>query len=142
MFRTIKALSYISLKQNVVCRCSCSYSTSHYKGHIEATPLQKVVLGVGSAIASFLNPERGDMVATLGDVTSPFATKAMLARMLAHPAGRDILSRKPILRYSSTGQDGVNLQWLRSLPESSFGGSYVRWMDRHGFDPNERPLVK
>lgn len=40
-----------------------------YPTHVPTSPTQKVLLSVMSAFTVFSDPERGDMLATLGEVT-------------------------------------------------------------------------
>lgn len=40
-----------------------------YESHVPTTPAQKLLLSVASALSVFANPERGDMLAALGEVT-------------------------------------------------------------------------
>lgn len=43
-----------------------------YASHVPTTPTQKLLLSVASALSVFANPERGDMLAALGEVTGAF----------------------------------------------------------------------
>jgi hypothetical protein len=69
-----------------------------YPNHRPTSLFQKGLLAAGSALAAIINPERADMVATLGETTGPFALRALHAKMVAHPIGREILHTKPRLR--------------------------------------------
>jgi ubiquinone biosynthesis protein COQ4 len=57
--------------------------------------------------------------------------------MLAHPTGRRILRERP--RLTSTS---LNLDYLRSLPQTSLGGAYVTWLDREKVSPDTRDAVR
>lgn len=43
-----------------------------YEHHAPTSPAQKVILSAVSAFSVFANPERGDMLAVLGEVTGAF----------------------------------------------------------------------
>ncbi|KAF1784882.1 Ubiquinone biosynthesis protein Coq4 [Phytophthora cactorum] len=88
-----------------------------YDSHMPTTPLQKIVLSVTSALTVFTNPERGDMLAALGEVTAR------------------ILAEKPVIR-----NDRIDMDYLRALPDDSFGRHYATFMDSHGFDADGRSL--
>lgn len=66
-----------------------------YSTHRPTSLLQKGLLAAGSAVAAILNPERADMVATLGETTGHWALRSLHARMAADPTGRLILQNKP-----------------------------------------------
>lgn len=40
-----------------------------YETHMPTSPTQKILVSVASALSVFVDPERGDMLAALGDVT-------------------------------------------------------------------------
>ncbi|RLN49141.1 hypothetical protein BBJ29_005396 [Phytophthora kernoviae] len=108
-----------------------------YNSHMPTTPLQKLVLSVTSALTVFTNPERGDMLAALGEVTGRDALQRIHARMCADPVGARILAEKPVIR-----NEQIDMKYLRSLPEDSFGQAYATFMDSHGFDADGRSLVR
>ncbi|KAG7400929.1 Ubiquinone biosynthesis protein [Phytophthora boehmeriae] len=108
-----------------------------YDSHMPTTPLQKLVLSVTSALTVFANPERGDMLATLGEVTGRDALQRIHARMCADPVGARILAEKPVIR-----NEQIDMKYLRALPEDSFGRAYASFMDSHGFDADGRSLVR
>ncbi|KAH7463594.1 Ubiquinone biosynthesis protein COQ4-like protein, mitochondrial [Phytophthora ramorum] len=108
-----------------------------YDSHMPTTPLQKLVLSVTSALTVFTNPERGDMLAALGEVTGRDALRRIHARMCADPVGTRILADKPVIR-----NDKIDMEQLRAMPANSFGHHYAAFMDSHGFDANGRSLVR
>ncbi|KUI62619.1 Ubiquinone biosynthesis protein coq-4, mitochondrial [Cytospora mali] len=57
--------------------------------------------------------------------------------MLSSPTGRRILRDRP--RMTSTS---LNLPYLRSLPATSVGATYVAWLDREGVSPDTRSAVR
>ena len=82
------------------------------------------------------------MIATMGETTGYLAIKYMRQQMMADPVGRQILewdtkwlndwndymigfySEQPRI---NTGT--VDLSYLKSLPDGTFGREYVRWLD-------------
>lgn len=95
----------------------------------------RVAGALGSAVLAFIDPARADSVALLGDLTGERALKAIKARLEGCPSGRQILATRPRLR-------ALPLAPLRALPPTSFGRVYVDYLDRYGFDPDERHDVK
>ncbi|KKY20998.1 putative ubiquinone biosynthesis protein mitochondrial precursor [Phaeomoniella chlamydospora] len=57
--------------------------------------------------------------------------------MLSSPSGRQILRERP--RISS---QTVDLDYLRTLPETTFGKIYVTWLDREHVTPDTRDPVR
>jgi ubiquinone biosynthesis protein COQ4 len=57
--------------------------------------------------------------------------------MLRNPTGRRILRDRPRITSQS-----LNLDYLRSLPETSVGRNYVMWLDREGVSPDTRSAVR
>ncbi|RLN48694.1 hypothetical protein BBJ28_00021106 [Nothophytophthora sp. Chile5] len=108
-----------------------------YDSHMPTTPLQKLLLSVASAVTVFANPERGDMLAALGEVTGRDALRQIHARMCADPVGARILAEKPVIR-----NEQIDMPYLRALPSDSFGHAYATFMDSHGFDADGRSLVR
>ena len=96
-----------------------------YAGHVATTGLQKAILAVGAAVTALSNPYRGDMVAVLSEVT-PAVLQQLKGCMELTAEGRDILNERP--RISSKS---IDLAALRSKPETSFGGAYARFIEKH-----------
>lgn len=109
-----------------------------YPGHVPLYNIEKLLMFVGSGIGSFFHPEQNMNIVALGEST---AIRPVLRRlqkqMLSDPVGRQILRERP--RMTSTS---LNLDHLRSLPESSIGRTYVEWLDREGVSPDTRVAVK
>jgi ubiquinone biosynthesis protein COQ4 len=57
--------------------------------------------------------------------------------MLSNPTGRRILRDRPRITSRS-----LDLDYLRSLPDSSVGRNYVMWLDREGVSPDTRDAVR
>jgi ubiquinone biosynthesis protein COQ4 len=110
----------------------------NYPGHVPLTPLERVSLAVGSAVASLLNPYRHDMIAALGEATAqPFFITQLRNRMLASPTGRRILRDRPRITSRT-----LSLPALRQLPDGSVGRTYAAWLDREGVTPDTRDAVR
>jgi len=99
-----------------------------YDNHFPTTPVQKVLLAFGSALTVFSDPERGDMLATLGEVTGAEALKQMHLKMCSDPVGVEILATKPRIRSTE-----FDVDQLRTLPKNTFGYAYTQFMDAHGY---------
>ncbi|GAM27389.1 hypothetical protein SAMD00019534_105640 [Acytostelium subglobosum LB1] len=97
---------------------------------------QKVLLGVGSSIVAMVNPGRGDMVATLGEVTGGCALKTLKQKMQDDPVGRQLLETKPRIRRETFPQN------LHLLPPTTFGGAYHLFMQEHGYSADDRTHVR
>jgi hypothetical protein len=97
-------------------------SKALYTKHIPTSPVQKVLLSVGSALVAFTNPERDDMIAMLGETSGECALKYMHSLMKNDPIGSTILKEKPIVSAAT-----LNLPYLRSLPSSTFGAHYLKY---------------
>ncbi|PWN40132.1 ubiquinone biosynthesis protein coq4, mitochondrial, partial [Ceraceosorus guamensis] len=97
----------------------------------------KFFLGLGSAAASLLDPSRGDQIALLSELSSePFHLARMRDQMLASEEGRRILLDRPQINTKT-----VDMAYLRSLPEGTFGNEYTRWLDWCGVGPDTRAEV-
>ncbi|CEG50223.1 ubiquinone biosynthesis protein coq4 [Plasmopara halstedii] len=108
-----------------------------YDSHVPTTPLQKILLSITSALTVFANPERGDMLAALGEVTGRDALRSIHARMCSNPVGARILAEKPVIR-----SDKIEMNCLRALSTDSFGYHYATYMDTHDFHADDRSLVR
>ncbi|TMW58469.1 hypothetical protein Poli38472_010028 [Pythium oligandrum] len=108
-----------------------------YDTHMPTSPTQKILLSFVSAFTVFANPERGDMLATLGEVTGREALQRVHARMCSDPVGTRILVEQPTIR-----SDQIDFDYLRNLPKDTFGYAYSQFMDAHGFEADGRAYVK
>ncbi|GFO15809.1 ubiquinone biosynthesis protein coq4 homolog, mitochondrial [Plakobranchus ocellatus] len=107
-----------------------------YPGHISTTAFQKTLLAFGSSIACLINPERDDMICALGETTGPVALRSIHKKMMADPEGRQILEEKPLINTST-----VDVNYLGTLPEGTFGKEYWHFLDDNGFSPDARRPV-
>lgn len=100
------------------------------------TPAQRVFVGLGAAITGFIDPSRGDMIALLGELTGGPALQRMQSQMLASEEGRRLLEEQPRIRtqHVTAAKD--------TFQPGSFGAEYVRYLERHGFSPDERAEVR
>ncbi|KAF2076021.1 hypothetical protein CYY_002681 [Polysphondylium violaceum] len=123
-------------QQQIINKKGYTTTTTTNKNKIQNNLFQKVLLTFGSAIVAFHNPARGDMVATLGEVTGGCAIKKIKENMKSDPIGREILLTRPRILESTYPAN------LHLLPETTFGGAYYKWMKGHGFSPDERTQVR
>lgn len=99
--------------------------------------LQRAFLVPYYSIGSILDPNKGDRIAGLGDVTSPVASKFMKKVFLSNIEGRKLLKDKPLITNKE-----LNIYKLRTLPDNTLGRVYMNYMDSHAFSADERPTVK
>ena len=108
-----------------------------YETHRPTSPLRKVLLAADAAVTAFRNPKRDDAIAVLGETTGSVALERMRNRMRLSAHGRAILRDRPII-----SENTVNLEDLKkNAKPGSLGHGYVRFMDSHGFSPDERKAV-
>lgn len=88
-------------------------------------------------LRAIADPERGDLVAGLGDVTGGRQLDRIRLRLLATKSGRQLLDEKPLIT-----NDSIRFSSLHELPDGSLGKSYAEYMNAHSFDANERAIVK
>ncbi|KAF1913514.1 ubiquinone biosynthesis protein COQ4, mitochondrial [Ampelomyces quisqualis] len=110
----------------------------NYEGHIPLTVAERVGLAIGSGLGSFLDPRRGDLIASFGEATAqPYFIDKLRNRMLLSPTGRRILRDRPRLKSTS-----LDIPRLRQLPQNTLGYAYAAWLDREGVSPDTRAAVK
>ncbi|KIO34395.1 hypothetical protein M407DRAFT_240688 [Tulasnella calospora MUT 4182] len=107
-----------------------------YPGHWPLNTLENAFMAVGSGLMALKDPRRHDMVATLGETTAGYALPRMRDAMLASAEGRRILRKRP-----SVNSDTVDMEWLKTLPEGTFGRAYITWLERCGVTPDTRAPV-
>ncbi|KAH7078620.1 ubiquinone biosynthesis protein COQ4, mitochondrial [Paraphoma chrysanthemicola] len=112
--------------------------TPNYDGHVPLTITERLGLALGSGLGSFIDPRRGDLIASFGEATAqPYFIDKLRNRMLLNPTGRRILRDRP--RLTSTTLD---IPRLRKLPKNTVGYTYAAWLDREGVSPDTRAPVK
>uniref|UniRef100_A0A0K8RET9 Ubiquinone biosynthesis protein COQ4 homolog, mitochondrial n=1 Tax=Ixodes ricinus TaxID=34613 RepID=A0A0K8RET9_IXORI len=108
-----------------------------YPGHIPTTLAQKVLISVGSALAAITDPFRDDMVAVFGETTGTLAFRELHKIMSNDPEGRQILRDRPRIHTST-----LDLDYLRQLPEETFGHAYYRFLADNNVTPDSRLAVQ
>lgn len=100
-------------------------------------PLTRLFNVVKTASTALVNPERGDMVAQLGDLTADVAVQRMRDQMRGDAVGRSLLRDRPRIR-----SEDVESWGLAELPRGTLGREYHEFMASHGWDANSRSEVK
>ncbi|CAG2116323.1 unnamed protein product [Medioppia subpectinata] len=108
-----------------------------YDTHIPTTITQKVLLSLGSGIASITDPYRHDMVAVFGETTGHLALEKLYDRMRNDSEGQQILEDKP--RINSTT---IDIERLGTLAETTFGRQYYNFLKNNRVTPDSRMAVK
>lgn len=84
------------------------------------------------------HPPTLDLIAAFAEATStPYFLPRLRDAMLRSPTGRRILRDRPRLTSAS-----LDLPYLRTLPPTSVGGTYVAWLDREHVTPDTRSPVR
>jgi methionine--tRNA ligase beta chain len=109
----------------------------NYEGHVPTRPSERLVLAASSAVGAFLDPTRADLIATLGETTGEASLGKLRDRMRDHPVGNTILTERPRVNTAS-----VCVEELLGLKKNTFGYSYGKFLDGHGFNPDDRPAVQ
>ncbi|KHJ75951.1 coenzyme Q biosynthesis protein Coq4, partial [Oesophagostomum dentatum] len=111
---------------------------SLYPGHVPLSLGSRILLGVGSAAMAITNPWRGDMIATMGEAT---ATESVLERirqrMASDVLGARLLSEQPRITNAT-----VDREYLKSLPDNTFGKEYSKFLDSLKTSPDARAPVR
>ncbi|KDN41065.1 Coq4-domain-containing protein [Tilletiaria anomala UBC 951] len=108
-----------------------------YEGHIHLSPVQRAFMAVGSALASFHKPARADMIAVLSEVSGQAFLPKLRDQMLQSDEGRRLLIQRPAINSET-----VDMNYLRSLKEGTFGKAYVDWLDWCAVSPDTREPVR
>jgi len=120
------------------CFSVLSRPSPNYEGHVPLTIAERLGLAIGTGVGSFVDPRRGDLIASFGEATAqPYFIDKLRNRMLLNPTGRRILRDRP--RLTSTSLD---IPRLRKLPQNTLGYAYAAWLDREGVSPDTRAAVK
>lgn len=94
-----------------------------YPTHIPTNTFQKVLLSVGSAVISIINPYRADMIATMSET----ATVKPLLEHLYNRMERDINGRELLKLRPRICNDTIDLNYIKSLPNGTLGREYARF---------------
>ncbi|KYN34968.1 UDP-sugar transporter UST74c [Trachymyrmex septentrionalis] len=114
-----------------------AYLEDYAKHHVSLSPLQRVLLTMGSATISLANPSRGDMIACLGETTGRNALVHCHQQMKNTNEGQRILAQKPRINTST-----VDLSYLEDLPPGTVGRTYRDFLDDNNVSPDDRPTVQ
>lgn len=99
--------------------------------------LNRYNLILKSAVSSVKDPEDGQHISELGDLTNLNSLKQIKTRMQETEEGKLILSQMP--RVSEETMDFSN---LKNYNKNTLGYAYYQYMSRNCFSPNERPVAK
>lgn len=123
----------------IVRRASSSSSSPRFVHEHEHVPLSrthKLALTLGSLFASFYNPARGDMIALLSELSGEPLLPKLRDMMHCSAEGRALLMERPTINTQS-----VNMDYLGSLDECTFGKQYWRWLKWCNVGPDTRAKV-
>lgn len=124
--------------ENAVSKPYFERGEPEYSGHVPLTTLERLGMILGSLIGSYFHPERNEFIVGLGESTAfPFILRELRRQMLSDATGRRILRERPRMTLTS-----LDLEYLRSLPESTLGRTYVEWLDKEGVSPDTRVAVR
>lgn len=99
--------------------------------------LSQTLIAARSAFTALFNPARGDAVAALGEVTGRYSLAKIRDEMLKHKTGRRILKERPVLNSHT-----LDLDKLRKLGKSTFGYSFVSFLDNNKITIDSREPVR
>lgn len=134
---TLGARASVSRCPNRMLSTRPSLGPLQSRSSLRNSPFQKAAVALGAAVAGFVDPSRGDMVALLGELTGESALAQIRDKMRASPAGQLILHRRPRITTVSLEAAG-----LRRSGDGTFGREYARYLDAHGYSPDERSQVR
>lgn len=89
---------------------------------------------VSSTVHAIHNPNRGEAVAAVGELTAGPALTSILSAMMGDAQGRKIMKHQPRVT------DDV-LEYAKTLPEGTLGSKYSKYMIENSFLPSGRPPV-
>jgi len=92
---------------------------------------------VDSSVGAIRDPERADLVALTGELSSQRALSKIHSKMLESKTGNLILQERP--RVDNTTW---NLDELVKLDKNTFGHQYASFMLDNGFKSNDRPICQ
>lgn len=78
-----------------------------------------------------------DVVALLAEGLSFGILPVLRDKMLQSTTGRQILKERPLVSSKT-----VSFEQLKTLPENTFGHSYVKFMEKHKISPDTRAPVE
>ena len=109
---------------------------SLYRGHLPTNPLQRLAATAISAVEALKDPKRADMVGVLGEATGRVALERVRRDLQKTESGLTLLRERPVVDSKT-----INGEALRSLAKGTFGQEYGLFLERYGFDPDDRTPV-
>jgi ubiquinone biosynthesis protein COQ4 len=113
------------------------FEADFQKNRVPINNFQRGLLSVGSAFISLVDPYRADMIACLGETTGSSAIAYMMKRMESSDEGSEILRLRPRINTKT-----VDLDKLKTLPEDTLGGTYVKFLEKNNVTPDSRMDVQ
>uniref|UniRef100_A0A2Y9D1R3 Ubiquinone biosynthesis protein COQ4 homolog, mitochondrial n=1 Tax=Anopheles funestus TaxID=62324 RepID=A0A2Y9D1R3_ANOFN len=113
------------------------FTKEFHRNRIQVSDIQRLILSAGSSVAALIDPRRHDMIACLGETTGREALEKMLYYMRSTEEGQQILREKPRINTRT-----VNMDALKTLPENTFGYTYVKFMEDNSITPDSRMEVR
>lgn len=98
---------------------------------LQGTPVERAKLVVNAIQALLRDTNDTRQVFRLGLVLARRGYPLFLAKLTLDDEGARLLRERPSIDSSAVDYDK-----LRALPETTLGGAYVRFLDRHGLDPD------
>ncbi len=113
-------------------------SSREFMEPYKLTLLQRGFLAPYFGMKAIMDPTRGDCVAAFGDVLmSKRGLRNLKAKMKQTDEGLRILNEKPLITDKN-----LNMERLKRLPEDTLGYKYAIFMEKHGFNADERSKVR
>lgn len=88
LIRNVYSNSHKILHENINYE---SFSKDYQENHVKTSFFQKKILALGSSVISLCDPQRGDMIAVLGEVTGGSSLRALNDQMANDQEGAQIL---------------------------------------------------
>jgi ubiquinone biosynthesis protein COQ4 len=111
----------------------------------EAAPSALGLL-IENAATAISDPTRADAVAAVGELTGSIALRRLYKAMQQNSNGQVILKERPIVSKDTIPYQELLLECksIHSTPlhKVTFGQAYGAFLDKHGFDPDERDAVR
>lgn len=120
------------------------YGTPRHQSPSPLSTIKRLTLAVHAATSAFNDPTRADSVAVLGEVTGHVALQSMKEKMLSHPVGREIMQNQPKVSKATMPIDQLiaSSKLVSDRTNTTFGQAYGKFLECHGFDPDQRDTVK
>ena len=99
--------------------------------------LQRYKLILKNSVESVNDPENGEHISQLGDLTNLNNLAWIKNKIQQTEEGRLILLEKPRIT-----EETVDFKNLKNYKKDSLGFLYYQYMSRNNFSPNERPIAK